>query len=64
MEELYFISIRAWVENLDIKNCIKNLMIVMPSYFYKAIKDKTWKTVVKKAILVTSQTYKLHSKLY
>ena len=29
---LYFISIRAWVENLNIKNCIKNLMVIMPSY--------------------------------
>ena len=32
---LYFISTRAWVENLHIKNCIKNLMVVMPSYFYE-----------------------------
>ena len=34
---LYFISTRAWVENLHIKNCIKNLMIVMPSYFTRTI---------------------------
>ena len=38
---LYFTSIRAWVENLRIKNCIKNLMVVMPSYFYK---DNMYKT--------------------
>ena len=38
---LYFISIIAGVENLLIKNCNKNLMIIMPSYFYKEIKDKT-----------------------
>ena len=31
----------------------------MPSYFYKDIKDKTWNSSVKNAILVTSQTYKL-----
>ena len=36
----------------------------MPSLFSKAIKDKTWKSLVKKDILVTSQTYKLHSTLY
>ena len=35
-----FISIRAWVENLNIKNCIKNLMIVMPEYNYKENKYK------------------------
>ena len=50
----YFISIRDWVENLHIKTCIKNLMVVMPSYFYKDNKYKTWKSSVKKAILVTS----------
>ena len=38
---LYFISTRAWVENLHIKNCIKNLMGIMLSYFYKVIKYKT-----------------------
>ena len=38
---LYFISSRAWVENLHIKNCIKDLMVVMPSYFYKDNKYKT-----------------------
>ena len=38
---LYFISTRAWVENLHIKNCIKNLMVVMPSYFYMDNKYKT-----------------------
>ena len=37
---LYFISIKAWVANLQIKDCIKNLMFIMPSYFYKDIKDK------------------------
>ena len=37
---LYFISIRAWVENLNITNCIKNLMVIMPSYFNKNVKDK------------------------
>ena len=36
----------------------------MPRYFYKAIKDKTWKSSVKKAILVTSQTCKLYSTFY
>ena len=46
---LYFISIRAWVENLHVKNCIKNLMVVMPSYFYKDYKYKIWKSPVKKA---------------
>ena len=55
----FFISIRACVENLHTKNCIKNLMVIMPSYFYKDIKDKTWNSSVKNAILVTSQTYKL-----
>ena len=29
------------LENLHIKDCIKNLMVVMPSYFYKDIKYKT-----------------------
>ena len=38
---LYFTSIRVWVENLHIKNYIKNLMVIMPSYFYKDIKDMT-----------------------
>ena len=38
---LYFISTRPWVENLRIKNCIKNLMRIMLSYFYKVIKYKT-----------------------
>ena len=37
---LYFISIRAWVENVHIKNCFKNLTVLMPSYFYTDIKDK------------------------
>ena len=37
---LYFICTKAWVEN-HIKNCIKNLMIVIPSYFYK---DNNYKT--------------------
>ena len=35
----------------------------MPSSFYKTIKDKTWKYLVKKSILVTSQAYKLRSTL-
>ena len=35
-------------------------MAIMLSYLYKAIKDKTWKSSMKKTILVTSQTYKLH----
>ena len=61
---LYFIAIRAWIENIHIKSCIKNLMVIMPRYFYKAIKDKTWKSSVKKAILVTSQTCKLYSTFY
>ena len=30
---VYFMSVRAWVENLHVKNCIKNFMVVMPSYF-------------------------------
>ena len=38
---LYFVSTRAEVENLHIKNYIKNLMFIMPSYFYKATKDDT-----------------------
>ena len=38
---LYFISIKAEVENLHIKKCIKNLIIVMTSYFYK---DNEYKT--------------------
>ena len=50
---LYFISIRAWVENLHIKNCIKNLMVIILSYFYKENKYKTWKSSSKKVILVT-----------
>ena len=36
----------------------------MPSYFYKDIKGNTWKSSVKKTVLVTSQTYQLHSTLY
>ena len=32
----------------------KNLIVVMPSYFYKDNKYKTWKSFVKKAILVIS----------
>ena len=32
---LCFISVRAWVEKLLLKNCIKNLIVVMPSYFYE-----------------------------
>ena len=35
-----FISIRAWVDNLYIKNCIENLTVVMLSYFYKDNKYK------------------------
>ena len=50
---LYFISVRAWVENLHIKNCIKNLMVVILSYFYKESKYETWKSSSKKVILVT-----------
>ena len=56
---LYFISIRAWAENAHIKNRIKNLMVIMPSYFYKNNKVKT--SLAKRAILVTLQTYKRHS---
>ena len=37
---LDFISVRAWEENLYIKNCIKNLMVVMPSYFTRAISKR------------------------
>ena len=58
------VSIRAWVENLHIKNCVKNLMVAVPSYIYKDTEDRTWKPSVKKAILVTSEIYKLHSTLY
>ena len=61
---LYLISIKAWVENLHIKNGIKYFMITMPSYFYKDIEGKTWNSWVKKIILVALQTYKLHSTLY
>ena len=56
---LYFISIRAWAENAHIKNRIKNLMVIMPSYFYKNNKVKT--SLAKRAILVALQTYKRHS---
>ena len=38
---LYVISTRAWVEKLHLKNCIKNLMVVIPSYFYY---DNNYKT--------------------
>ena len=37
---LCFTSTRTWVENLHIKNCAKNLMVVMPSYFCKDNKYK------------------------
>ena len=50
----FFIYIKAWVENLNIKNCTKNLVVIMPSYFYKATKNKTWKCSVEKSISVTS----------
>ena len=46
---LYF---RAWVEN-HLKNCIKSLMVAIPSYFYKDNKYKTLKSSMKKAIWVT-----------
>ena len=36
----------------------------MMNYFYKDINDKTWNSSVKKTILATSQTCKLHSTLY
>ena len=38
---LSFISTRAWVEKLHIKNCVKNLMVVILSYFYMDNKYKT-----------------------
>ena len=40
--------------NLQIKNYIKYFMVLMPSSFYKGNKDKTSKSSVKKAILITS----------
>ena len=36
-----FISIRAWVENLHIWNCIENLRVIMPHYFYKGNNENT-----------------------
>ena len=39
-------------------------MVIIPNYFYKVIKERTWDSSVKKIILVISQTYKLHSTLY
>lgn len=55
-----FTSIRGWLETLQIKNCIKNLTVIMPSYFYKDSKDKAWKPSVKKTILAASHTHKPH----
>ena len=40
---LYFIPTGAWVENPDIKNCIKNLMVVMPIIFTRVIGTRLWK---------------------
>ena len=38
---LCFTSTRTWVQNLLVKNCVKNLMVVTPSYFYKDNKIST-----------------------
>ena len=38
---LYFVSIRVLLENLHIKNCIKNLVVVMLSnYFTRTISKR------------------------
>ena len=44
---LYFISIRALIENFHKKSYLKSYGYIMPSYFYKAIKGKTEKPSVK-----------------
>ena len=41
VKPLYFMSIRARVKIINMKNCIKNFMVIKPIYFYKASKDKT-----------------------
>ena len=43
----YFISILTWVENLHIKNCIKNFMVLMPSFFTRIIRARLEKTYKK-----------------
>ena len=35
--KIHFISFRAWVENLHIKNCINYLLVKMPTYFYSTL---------------------------
>ena len=61
---LYFIFIRTWIKTVHLQNCIKNLVGITPSYFHKDNKYKTLKSSVKKTILETLQTYKLHSIAY
>ena len=54
----------AVLKNSGLKNLVQSNynMVVMPNYFYKAIKNKTWKSSVKNVIhFITLQTYKLHS---
>ena len=54
----------AVLKNSGLKNLVQSYynMVVMPNYFYKAIKNKTWKSSVKNVIhFITLQTYKLHS---
>ena len=48
-------------ESVGRKTPYKKLMVIMRSYVYKYNKDKPWKFLVKKAILVTLQTYRLRS---
>ena len=38
---LYSISFRAWVEKPHIKNCIRSLMVIMSSYFYKGNENRS-----------------------
>ena len=60
LHQFYFIlPIRAWVGSFRIKKSIQDLMVIMPSYFYKDKKAKTWKSSVNKAIFLTWLTHKL-----
>ena len=56
-QKLCFISVWAWLKNLHIKSCIEDLTVMILSYFYKNNRDEneTWKSSLKKVILVTSQ---------
>ena len=46
----YFTSICALVKSFDIKNCIKYLVVLMPSYFYNDNNNKTWKSSMERII--------------